>query len=100
MAFDLIFIFLTGLFFLCAVVFSFLLSRETKGEKFWVFFFISALAFGIGFFSENFLFQPPFAGQVKLLAQTIGSFSFAYAAWGLYSSMKRIREKMSMELEE
>ena len=100
MAFDFVFVFLTGLFFLCAMVFSFLLSRETGGERFWVFFFASALAFGAGFFSENFLFSQPLAGEIKLLAQAIGSFSFAYAAYGLYSSMKKIREKTALELEE
>jgi len=98
MAFDFVFVFLTSLFFIAAVVFSFLLSRETGGEKFWVFFFISALAFGASFFSENVLFSQPLAGQVKLFAQTIGSFSFAYAAYGLYSSMKKIREKTALEL--
>ena len=88
--------------FIAALYFAYMLSKETKGEKYWVLFLISAVAFTIShilrhpelpvFFSES-------AREVLIeIMEVAGAFSFAYACYGLYSSMKRIRKKISEEI--
>lgn len=93
---------LSSIFFLAAVYFSFALSKETGGAKYWVFFLIASLAFATAhFISKEFLaFSSEIEFVVKEVAEIVGAFSLAYATYGLYSSMKKIREKVGKELEE
>jgi hypothetical protein len=94
---------LSSIFFVAAILFSCKLSRETKGEKYWFFFVVSALGFGLSHLAaKGFLFGFSFEHSfiVHELGEIIGAFSLAYATFGLYSSMKKIRERMSEELEE
>ena len=97
MAFELVMVFLSTIFIIAAIFFSLKLSRETKGEKYWIFFVFSALGFGLSHLSgklgQNF-FGLQEAGEIT------GAFSLAYACYGLYTSMKRIREKVGKELED
>ena len=95
MAFEMIMVALSTIFIIAAIFFSIMLSRETKGEKYWIFFVFSALGFGLSHLSgklgQNF-FGLQEAGEI------IGAFSLAYACYGLYTSMKKIREKVGKEL--
>ncbi len=91
------------LFFLAAIFFSYKLSKETGGEKYWVFFAIAAISFGVAHIAnKGFLFG--FSSETLFVIREIGeiggAFSMAYATFGLHSSMKKIREEMSRELEE
>lgn len=92
---------LSTFFFIAAIIFSFKLSRETGGEKYWVFFLISAIAFGIAHLVRQ---VPNFflGNNVFLIAESseiIGAFSLAYACYGLWTSMKKIRETVGKELD-
>jgi glucose uptake protein GlcU len=92
------------LFSILALVFSALLSKESKGEKYWVFFTIAAIGFFASSIARNEFFSNSISMETISLIQEIGmiigSFSFAYAAFGLYRSMKKIREKIGQELNE
>ena len=91
----------SGVFLLGAIVFSFLLSRESGGEKYWVFFLLSAIGFAVSHFASVgfFVFLPSDSESfVARVGQLVGAFSFAYACFGLFASMKKIRKKMSGEL--
>ncbi len=103
MAFELVLSVISTLFFLAAIFFSYKLSKEIGGEKYWIFFVIAAISFSVahlatkGFLlnlsSETFF-------VIREVGEIAGAFSLAYATFGLYSSMKKIREKISKELEE
>jgi len=100
---ELVLAVISTVFFLAAIFFSYKLSKETGGEKYWIFFVIAAIGFSvadlasIGFFL-NISSEAFFA--IREIGEIVGAFSLAYATFGLYSSMKKIREKMSKELEE
>ncbi|GEM_PF-3490623 len=103
MAFELVLSVISTVFFLGAIFFSYKLSKESGGEKYWVFLVIASASFGLahlaakGFLlnlsSETFF-------VVREIGEIVGAFSLAYATYGLYSSMKKIREKISKDLEE
>ena len=102
MAFELAVTLLSTVFSLAAVVFAFLLSKETRGEKYWVFFLVAAMSFLVAHISaKGFLlgFSSSDLFLVQEIAEIVGGFSLAYATFGLYASMKRIRERTSKELE-
>lgn len=85
--------------FLVALYFSFRLSRETRGEKYWVFFFIAAVGFLVGHLaSKGFLGLE--GSALFVLAEggeIVGALSLAYATYGLYAAMCRIRREMARE---
>ncbi len=89
---------LASIGFLIAVYYTFRLSEETKGEKYWAFFLIAALSLGvhqwIGLFFESHLLSRDAAILIGEVGAIVGALSLAYASYGLFSSMKRIREKM------
>lgn len=103
MVFEAILTVVSTIFFLAAIFFSYKLSKETGGEKYWVFFVIAVISFGVAHIAnKGFLFG--FSSEtlfvVREMGEIVGAFSMAYATFGLYRSMKRIREEMSKELEE
>lgn len=102
MAFELVLSILSTAFFLGAIYFSFALSKETGGDKYWFFFLVAALAFAVAHLaSKDFLvFSSETKFVVREIAEIVGAFSLAYATFGLYSSMKKIREKIGKELDE
>ncbi len=103
LALELLWSILSSIFFIAAVFFSYKLSKETKGEKYWIFFMVSAVSFGLSHLAaKGFLFGIPLESLfvVRELGEIVGAFSLAYATFGLYSSMKKIRNKMSEELKE
>lgn len=86
---------LSSVFFLAAVYFSAMLSRETKGEKYWFFFLIAAVAFG----AVHVVSKMAFLGlDLQEILEIIGAFSLAYACFGLYDSMRKFRKKMGNDL--
>ncbi|MDO8428268.1 MAG: hypothetical protein Q7S92_03580 [Candidatus Diapherotrites archaeon] len=85
-------------FSLLAVVFAFLLSRESSHEKYWVFFVLGSLALVAWSILENFLvsvFDVGFQSLLLDVFQVMTAFCFAYAFFGLYSGMKQVRKKVS-----
>lgn len=100
---ETILVILSTLSFLAAIFFSYRLSQETKGEKYWVFFIIAAFGFGLAHLASKNILPVLSIGDSFILqeiGEIIGAFSLAYATFGLYSSMKKIREKTSQLLEE
>ena len=94
---------MSTVFFLAAIFFSYKLSKETGGEKYWVFFVIAAISFSVAHIANKgslFGFSSETLFVIREIGEIVGAFSMAYAAFGLYSSMKKIREEMSKELEE
>ncbi len=100
MVLEIILIIISTLFFLAAVYYSFKLSKETSGTKYWIFFLIASAMFGIAHLvSKDFLgFSSETQFVIKEAVEIAGGFSLAYATYGLYSSMKKIREKIGKEL--
>ncbi len=94
MALETVLIILSSAFFLAAIYFSAVLSRETKGEKYWFFFLVTALAFGAAHVVSKFSLPP----ELREVAEIAGAFSLAYACYGLYASMKKFRAKMGDDL--
>lgn len=84
-----------------AIYFALKLSRETGNERYWVALVISALSLGIHqlFMIFNFyeIVEIDYAMGVEGVTGLVAAFSFAYATYGLYASMKRIRERLSRE---
>ncbi len=88
----------TTLFFGVALYLSIKLSREVKGEHYWIFFSISI----IGFAMTHFAMTPGLLGLNPTTLETIheageiiGAFAIAYASYGLYTSLKHIRKRMA-----
>ena len=86
-------------FSILAVFFSYKLSREVRGEHYWVFYAIAAIAFGLAQASDALVLLSDFEIQgiqtLHYLGMTIGLFSLAYASYGLQSSMERVRKRLS-----
>ncbi len=81
-----------------AVVFTFKLWEETRGERYWLFFLVSALGMlvhhsivipmSMGLVSESDANLLSFGGEL------VGALSLAYASFGLWSSMRHIRKRV------
>jgi len=93
-----ILIFLASFIFLIAVYFSFMLSRETHHEKYWL-----ALAIGFLVFALHHWMMIPLSfgfipeGMERIIEQIssiVGSILFAYATHGLHVSMREINKKL------
>lgn len=91
----------SSLFFVAALFFSVLLSKETGGDKYWVFLVIAVLGFGIAHLADKeiLFFVGTNGNTLREIGEIMGAFSLAYAAFGLYYSMKKIREQIGGELD-
>ncbi len=89
---------LASLGFLAAVYYTYRLSQETRGEKYWAFFLVAALALGLPYWlaipHDLGLVSHPIATGLGELAAIAGALSLAYASHGLYKTMKRIRKRV------
>ncbi len=88
--------------FILAVFFAIKLSKETRGEKYWFFLLVATVSMAVFHIVRHPWAASALSSEVANIiieiAEIVGAFSMAYAAFGLYSSMKRIREKISKEL--
>lgn len=84
--------------FVAAIYFTLKLSRETGNERYWVALVVTALSFGIHqwFMVFNFynIVEMEYAMAVEGVTGLVGAFSFAYATYGLYASIKRVRKRL------
>lgn len=91
-------IFLASFIFLIAVYFSFMLSRETHHEKYWLALAIGFLVFAVHHWMMiplSFGFLPESMERIiEQVSSIVGSVLFAYATHGLYVSMKEINKKL------
>lgn len=89
---------LSSIGFVVAIYFTFKLSEETKGEKYWFYFLVAAVALGLHKWIEIpyeiALIRHDVFVAVQEVAAIVGALSFAYASRGLYQYMRRIREKV------
>lgn len=89
---------IASLGFLVAVYYTYRLSEETKGEKYWAFFLIAALGLGVHEWISIFIDAHLVARNSAIIlgeaGAIIGALSLAYASFGLYSYMKKVREKL------
>ncbi len=91
-------ILIASLGFLFAVFYAFKLSKETKHEKYWVILATAAFLLAIhqwmtipwGFH----LIGEKLKLTIEQVTAIIGSVLFGYALFGLYSSMKKVKEKL------
>ncbi len=97
MALPLLF-WVTTLFFVVALYLTFKLSREVKGEHYWIFFSVGIIGFAITHFAT----VPGLLGlsadtldTLHELGEIVGAFALAYASYGLYSSLKHIRKRLA-----
>lgn len=90
------------LLFILAVFFAIKLSRETSGEKYWFFLLVATVSMAVFHIVRHPWAAALLSGEavniIVEISEIVGAFSMAYAAFGLYTSMKRIREKISKEL--
>lgn len=93
-----ILIIIASFIFLIAVYFSFMLSKETHHEKYWL-----ALAIGFLVFAFHHWLEIPLSfgfisegteSIIEQISSILGSILFAYATHGLYKSMKEINKKL------
>ncbi len=89
---------LSSIGFIVAIYFAFRLSEETRGEKYWFYFLVAAVALGLHKWIEipfelAVIRHDAFVA-VQEAAAIVGALSFAYASRGLYKYMRRIREKV------
>ena len=82
---------------LCAVYFSFKLSRETRHEKYWILLSLGLLIFAV----HHWLMIPSLWGDispetielVENITSIISGVLIAYSTYGLYTSIRKINEK-------
>ncbi len=89
---------ISSLILLIAVYYSFKLSKETKHEKYWLF-----LAFGFFIFAIHHWMMIPWNFNlangnnkelIENISSIIGALFIGYATFGLYNSMKKVRNKI------
>ncbi|MBI4361316.1 hypothetical protein HY572_06110 [Candidatus Micrarchaeota archaeon] len=89
---------LASLGFLAAVYYTYRLSQETKGEKYWTFFLVAALALAMPYWlsvpHDLNLIPTGTTTAIGEVAAIAGALSLAYASHGLYQTMKRIRKRV------
>ncbi len=89
---------LASLGFLVAIYFAYKLWRETRGERYWPYFLVSAVALGVREWAvipvDLHLISRSTGILIVEASAIVGGLAFAYASYGLYASMKRIREHL------
>ncbi len=86
--------------FIIAIYFTYKLAKETRWEKYWIFFLFSALAMGIYHFMVEIPWELGYISNniyyiAREISEVIWAFGLAYASYGIYKSMKIIRKKLS-----
>lgn len=93
-----ILIVVASLALLFAVYFSFMLSKETKHEKYWI-----LLALGLFIFAvHHWLMIPSLWGNISEemietidnITSILGGIIIAYSTYGLYKSMRLVKQKV------
>ncbi len=83
--------------FMAAIYFSVRLSIETRNEKYWLMFALSALCFALHYWLMVFDFYEmvPMGMAVRgeAISGLLGAFLFGYASYGLHRALVNIREK-------
>lgn len=91
----------TFLSFLFAVYYTLKLVRETKYEKYWIFFSISAFFMGMhhvaGISHHMGLIDEHALRVLEDVGEIVGSLALAYAAYGLSESMRNVRKRFTEE---
>ncbi|MBI2676219.1 MAG: hypothetical protein HYX24_07205 [Candidatus Aenigmarchaeota archaeon] len=85
--------------FIVAIFFTYRLAKETKWERYWVFFLISALAMGIYHFAIEIPGELGYIPEsayypAREVSEAVWAFGLAYASYGIYKSMRKIRKKL------
>ena len=91
-------ILLGSIAFLVVVYYAFKLSKETKNEKYWLVLAISAIFLAIHQWTmipwEFHIITDDVRFIIQQISVIMGAILFAYAIYGLFISMRKIREKM------
>lgn len=87
--------------FVIAVYYTFKLVRETKYERYWIFFFISAVFMGIHHiavipFNSGLISEHNFH-TLEDIGEIVGALALAYAAYGISKSMREVRKRFPQE---
>ncbi len=84
--------------FLVVVYYTFRLSKETKNEKYWLILAVSAVFLAVHQWTMILWDLHIITDNINLMIQQIsiliGAVLFGYAIYGLFTSMKEIKEKM------
>ncbi|QKQ98375.1 hypothetical protein GKQ38_02500 [Candidatus Nanohaloarchaea archaeon] len=88
----------SSILFGVAVYYTYRLSEETNRGKYWIFYLLAAIGLGMHEWLKVlhiFLRIPePIYNLLLELGIVAGAASLSYASYGLYTSMKKIREKV------
>jgi len=86
---------IVSLVFIVAVYFSFMLSKETKHEKYWLFLALGFFIFATHHWSMMLteIIEERIQFFLEQATSIVGSLLIAYSTYGLYKSMKKINEK-------
>lgn len=83
--------------FLVVVYYAFRLSKETKHEKYWLVLAVSAIFLAVHQWAmipwEFHIITDDVRFVIQQISVIIGAVLFAYAVYGLFTSMKKIRER-------
>jgi phosphotransferase system glucose/maltose/N-acetylglucosamine-specific IIC component len=89
---------LASLGFLFAVYFAIKLSKETKNERYWAVLAASAIILALHYWAMIpwglHIINSTTQLYIEGLSGIIGAMLLGYALYGLYTSMKKVREKM------
>lgn len=91
-------ILLGSLGFIIVVYYAFRLSKETRNDKNWLVLAVSAVFLAMHQWTmipwEFHIITNDVRFAIQQISVIIGAVLFAYAIYGLFTSMKKIREKM------
>ncbi|MFH1211158.1 MAG: hypothetical protein V1645_04575 [archaeon] len=90
--------FLASVVFLVAVYYSFKLSKETRHERYWLLLALGFFVFAIHHWTILLGFYGAISESTNLLVEQVssivGALLIAYSTYGLFVSMRRVREKL------
>jgi hypothetical protein len=87
----------SSLVFLIGVYFAFKLSKETRHEKYWLYFVLGFFIFAIHHWMMiplNFGLSNEIQEIIEHTTSIIGALFIGYATFGLYNSMRKIRKRL------
>lgn len=91
-------ILISSMGFVFAVYYAFKLSKETKHEKYWIMLALASLILAIHFWAMIpwglHLITDKSQRYIGQIAGISGAILLGYSHWGLYSSMRKVKEKL------
>ncbi|MBR9706678.1 hypothetical protein GOV14_06605 [Candidatus Pacearchaeota archaeon] len=91
-------ILISSIGFVFAVYYAFKLSKETKHEKYWIMLALASLILAVHLWARIpwglHLITDKIQGFIEQITGILGAILLGYSHWGLYSSMRKVKEKL------